>query len=222
VSAFAECYEQGILRKDSLLLGFRMYEEMAMQEEDNSPIPIEHVLETTRCVLRSPSLDDMERLLSAFTAPDFPSHVPLGQINTPDRVRNWIDGSLSRWKTGLGCTWTTVRKSDAVVVGQVTLTKRDEERTWGLAYWVHPACWGSGYATESAQRVVDFAFQELSANRIWAAAAVWNDASLKVLQKLGMAYLKDTQEGYSLDDRTIPTKEFELARSVWIERQAMR
>jgi RimJ/RimL family protein N-acetyltransferase len=195
---------------------------MAMQEENYSSIPIEHVLETTRCVLRSPSLDDIERLLSAFTAPDFPSHVPLGQIKTPDQVRNWIDGALSRWQAGLGYTWTAAQRSDFVVVGQVTLSRRDEERTWGLAYWVHPDCWGAGYATETAQRVVNFAFHELSAHRIWAAAAVWNDASLKVLQKIGMAYLKNTQEGYRLDERPIPTKEYELTRSEWIAQQAMR
>ena len=193
-----------------------------MQEGSRVSISIKHELETHRCVLRSPSIEDVERLLSAFTADEFPRHVPLGQINTPDQVRNWIDASISRWQTGFGYTWTAVRKSDAVVVGQVTLTKRDEKRTWGLAYWVHPSCWGSGYATESAQRVVDFAFQELGAKRIWAAAAVWNNASFRVLSKLGMTHLKDTEEGYRIQDRPIPTKEFELTRSAWIERQAMR
>jgi ribosomal-protein-alanine N-acetyltransferase len=193
-----------------------------MKEESYSPIPSQLVLETARCILRSPSMDAVERLLSAFVDPDFPRHVPLGQIKTAAQVRNWIDGARSRWQEGLGYTWTAIRKSDTVVVGQVTLSKRDEENTWGLAYWVHPDCWGEGYATETAQCVVDFAFRELRATRIWAAAAVWNDASIRVLQKVGMTYLGDKQEGYRIQDRSIPTKEFEFARSAWHEQQAKR
>lgn len=170
-------------------------------------------LETTRCILRYPLTDDSLRLLSAFTSDDFPKYVPLGQIDSIEQVDDWIKGAQARWAKGQGYTWTVERKSDSIVVGQVTLVQLGIGSTWSLAFWTHPDCWGQGYATEIASCAIDYAFRELSASRVWAATAKWNEASLRVLQKLGMKYLRDNNEGYRIDDEPIPTKEFVLEAS---------
>ena len=45
-----------------------------------------------------------------------------------------------------------------------------------------------GYGTEAAAALIDYGFQNLSLHRIWAQAAPENEASLRVLEKLGMTY----------------------------------
>jgi ribosomal-protein-alanine N-acetyltransferase len=95
-------------------------------------------------------------------------------------------------------------------MGQVSLAQLEEANIWSLAFWIHPDCWGQGYATEIAGRIVKFAFVQLSAHKVWAAAAICNPASLRVLQKLGMDYLGESKEGYRINDRPIPTKEYAL------------
>jgi RimJ/RimL family protein N-acetyltransferase len=178
-------------------------------------VSTEHQLETSRCILRYPLLSDSPRLLSAFQSDDFPRYVPLGQIDRIGQVREWIEGAQTRWSKGQGYTWTAERKTDGTVIGQVSLFQTDKEDTWSLAFWIHPDCWGQGYGTEIADCAIGFAFRELSAARVWAAAAKWNLASLQVLRKLGMTYLGDNQDGYRINDEPIPTSEFAIELSDW-------
>ena len=173
----------------------------------------DHRLETKRCILRFPSKIDASRLFSAFTSEYFPKYVSLGRTESMEEVHLWIEGAHQRWRDGEGYTWTAERKSDGTLVGQATVTQMDEEPTWALAFWTHTDCWGEGFATEIAQRAIEFAFQELSAARVWAAAATWNEASLRVLEKLEMKYLGENREGYRIDDEPIPTVEFAIDRS---------
>jgi ribosomal-protein-alanine N-acetyltransferase len=173
-------------------------------------LSIDHKLETPRCILRYPNRTDSVRLLSAFGSKDFPSYVPLGRIGSIEQVIDWIEGSHKRWNTGQGYTWTAERKCDRLVVGQVSLVQLGKSSTWSLAFWTHPDCWGQGYATEIARSAVECAFRELLATKVWAAAAKRNKGSLRVLQKLGLKCLGENNEGYRIDDETIPTKEFSL------------
>lgn len=179
------------------------------------PIPTELTLETRRCILRQPRVADASRLLSAFTSKEFPEDVPLARIDSLEQVRDWIEGSRERWTSGAGYTFTAIRKSDRLVVGQVTLVKIGGGETWSLAFWTHPDCWGEGFATEIARAAIHLAFDQLSAVRIWAAAATWNAASLRVLRKLRMNYLGDNQDGYRLGEDVIPTSEYSLELSDW-------
>ena len=181
------------------------------------PIPTELALETKRCMLRRPRTADASRLLSAFTSKEFPEYVPLGRIDSLEHVRHWIEDGRERWISGAGYTFTAVRKSDQLVIGQVTLVKIEGGETWSLAFWTHPDCWGEGFATEIAGAAIHLAFDQLSAVRIWAAAATWNAASLKVLRKLRMNYLGDNQAGYRLGEDVIPTSEYSLELSDWMQ-----
>jgi ribosomal-protein-alanine N-acetyltransferase len=178
-------------------------------------IPITLTLETLRCLLRHPALEDAPRLLSAFRSSAFPEDLPLRQITSPEHASQWIEGCQARWAEGQGFTWTVEHKQDGTILGQVTLARLPAAGAWALAFWTHPDCWGEGYATEMARRAVEFAFHELDATRVWAAAATWNAGSQRVLEKLGMAYLQDNPEGYRIDDRPVPTKEFEITRAAW-------
>ncbi|GAB5554272.1 MAG: GNAT family N-acetyltransferase [Saprospiraceae bacterium] len=53
---------------------------------------------------------------------------------------------------------------------------------WRLA----PTFWGHGYATEGAQRCLEFGFQALGLQSIKAFAPLINQPSIRVMQKIGM------------------------------------
>jgi ribosomal-protein-alanine N-acetyltransferase len=186
-----------------------------MTQDAAQPIAIDRELETARCRLRFPRLDDVPRLLSAFSSPQFPNDLPLAQCTTAEQVTQWVQGCQTRWAQGEGYTWTVEETDGGTIVGQVTLARLPEGGRWALAFWTHPDAWGRGYATEAALRALRAAFDELQASQVWAAAATWNQASQRVLHKLGMIYLRDNPQGYTIQDRPIPTVEFEITREHW-------
>jgi RimJ/RimL family protein N-acetyltransferase len=59
-----------------------------------------------------------------------------------------------------------------------------------LGYWIGRPYWGHGYCTEAARATLDFGFEQLGLNRIFAHHFARNPASGRVMQKIGM-----TREG---------------------------
>lgn len=55
-----------------------------------------------------------------------------------------------------------------------------------LGYWIRLDKWGQGLATEATKAIIEFGFETLKMNRIWATASPENIGSLKVLEKSGM------------------------------------
>ncbi len=53
-------------------------------------------------------------------------------------------------------------------------------------YKIHPQYWRQGYATESLNCMLDFAFNKLNLHRIVAGCTMENAGSIKVLEKAGM------------------------------------
>jgi len=73
------------------------------------------------------------------------------------------------------------------LIGIIRIGVRSAEHRQGdLGYAVHPDHWGKGYATEALRRILEFGFEELSLERIWATADVRNVASRRVMEKAGM------------------------------------
>lgn len=69
------------------------------------------------------------------------------------------------------------------------------DHLWGgeeieIGYWLAPDYWGKGLATEAAQAVLRYGFGRLGLLRIVAVAHPENQASIRVLEKLGMAFEK--------------------------------
>jgi ribosomal-protein-alanine N-acetyltransferase len=76
------------------------------------------------------------------------------------------------------------------VVGAVGLHPETAHAKAELGYWIGKPHWRHGYATEASQAVVRFGFEELHLERIHARFMTSNEASRRVLQKLGF-----TREG---------------------------
>jgi RimJ/RimL family protein N-acetyltransferase len=73
------------------------------------------------------------------------------------------------------------------LVGDVTLFWRSEQHRQGeVGYIMHPAHGGRGYATEAAGALLRLGFEELGLHRITGRIDGRNDASARVLERLGM------------------------------------
>lgn len=57
-----------------------------------------------------------------------------------------------------------------------------------LGYWIAKAHWGQGLVTEAVRKIVEYGFQNLNLERIFAETYAWNPASGRVLLKAGFEY----------------------------------
>ena len=90
------------------------------------------------------------------------------------------------------------------------LTQLDVE----LGYHLKPAAWGQGYATEAAEALLKFGFEQTPLEKILAVTNPENQPSQRVLKKIGMT---DTglRRAYSTG-----VLGFEITRTDWLARQA--
>ena len=78
------------------------------------------------------------------------------------------------------------RDGGAAPVGLVALTRIDEAHgTAEVGYWITSDARGEGYATAAARCLLTYAFEERRLERVGANALATNDASRRVLEKLG-------------------------------------
>ena len=80
-----------------------------------------------------------------------------------------------------------VRRADGLLLGDLTLCLRSvDHHQVELGYVFHPDAAGQGYATEATRALVDFAFTDLGAHRVFARTDARNHPSASLLRRLGM------------------------------------
>ena len=86
--------------------------------------------------------------------------------------------------------WTLRRLEALDAVGFAGLRHYGEDDDVELLYGLAPRFWGRGLATEAALRVLEFAFEECGLESVHAGTDPPNAASLKVIERLGMTFLR--------------------------------
>ena len=181
-------------------------------------ISIDTILKTKRLILRYPKLNDAAEIFSVVISPQFPEQLPLKEMNSVSEIEEWLRRLQENWATGQGFSWVVEDRYSGKMLGQVTLSKVEGENVWAMAFWIHPDYWGKGYATEGAERLLAFCFEEIGAKKIWAGAGEWNKGSIRVLEKIGMKYKGDNPKGYYSGGELIATRDYEISRVRWQRR----
>jgi len=111
----------------------------------------------------------------------------------PDAIDRWFADHEREWMAGEAYRFAIV--VDGSMVGLVDIDGVDQIRGT-LGYWIDGSAWGRGYASEAAGAAVRFAFGALGLSRLEAGHAFDNEASGRVLRKLGFHEL-DSVRRYS-------------------------
>lgn len=107
---------------------------------------------------------------------------------TLESVESWIRYHSSLIKNGDAYPLAVVLKSSNKLIGTMTICIYKTHNKGELAYWIRRDFWGKGFATESSNKMLEFGFNELNLNRIWAPVMSKNKASGKVMEKVGLTY----------------------------------
>jgi RimJ/RimL family protein N-acetyltransferase len=141
-----------------------------------------------RVVLREYREDDWRAIQRYASDPEVCRFMKWGP-NTEEETRDHVNGSVQsagerpRRKFNLAV---TLRNTGDLIGGCGLVVGNPGEREGWIGYVFAREHWGRGYATEAAQRLVRFGFEELGLHRIFATCDPENRASARVLEKAGM------------------------------------
>jgi RimJ/RimL family protein N-acetyltransferase len=154
-------------------------------------------VETTRLYLRRlqpTDLDDYYQRIyaDADVMRALPPRGPISREAFEARVPTVM---VAHWEThGFG-PWVVIHKADQQLIGHCGLRYWPNTADVEVLYALDKRYWGKGLATEGASASLRYGFEQLCLERIIAAAAVDNQASRRVLEKIGLQYEKNFRFG---------------------------
>jgi ribosomal-protein-alanine N-acetyltransferase len=183
-------------------IGFTFSALVRLNKSEYPSIPAEDQIgfmpsiETERLLLRMVRRADLDDLAALFADPQVMRFVGDGQVASREVAERALDSIIKHWQTqGFG-RWTIVDKQTRKFVGFGGL--RSLFGTPELVYHLARQHWGKGLATEAARAVLRFGFEERDCESIVAIIKPGNAASIRVLEKLGMQFEKETRY-YDID-----------------------
>lgn len=144
------------------------------------------VLNTDRLMLRELKINDAQAILTCFSNPDVLRHYGQNPLTSLDQVKHIINNFSKNYDEKRGIKWGIELKGQEGIIGTIGFQEwSTEHRRAEISYALFPESWGKGYAMEAVNRVISFGFQEMDLVRIGAIVFTENDASNKLLTKVG-------------------------------------
>jgi len=171
------------------------------------------ILDTARLRLVPWESGNLEPLHQLWIDPGVRRFLWDDRIATLEEARDLIERSLVDCRrTGLGH-WTLRLRNREPIIGFAGLRPTDVAGEADLVYGLDPAYWRRGLATEAARAVLAYGFERLCLTRIVANTDPPNQASIRVLERLGMRFeRRAVVDGHDLsfyavdcDDRLPPS-----------------
>ena len=107
-----------------------------------------------------------------------------------DETKATINAYVEQWQKDKPERLDFVILKDDEHIGGMTLYFLDEENSGELGWIVHTDHWGRGYTTEAAKAVMTYAKEKWHMQRMIACCDSENIASKRVIEKLGMKFVK--------------------------------
>jgi RimJ/RimL family protein N-acetyltransferase len=177
-------------------------------------------LETERLILRRLTAADVENLVALDNDPAVMRFINGGKA-TPRHVieTQWLPPVLAEYDRGDGYgVWAAIERSTRAFIGWFALRadEGDLDKV-ELGYRLRQAAWGKGYATEGSQALVDKGFAKLGAQRIFATTMTVNAASRRVMEKVGLTYVRTFHDSWPepIEGTEEGDVEYALTRAAW-------
>ena len=148
-----------------------------------------------RTILRPFAERDADELLTLFRDPAVRLYLLDDSLVSAEWVHDEIVASDARFANSGTGLWSIRLANDVSIIGFVGFREFFDPPQLQLLYGLLPGHWGRGLATEVAATVCDHAFRELGFSEVVAAIDIPNEASGRVLERIGMRLERTTHEG---------------------------
>ena len=150
---------------------------------------------TDRLILRQMKACDARDMFEYASNPNTTRYLTWKAHPSVEYTEEYLKYLQTRYAAGDFYDFAVTLKDSGKMIGTCGFTRfHAESNSAEIGYVINPAYHGQGIATEAARAVISFGFSELKLHRIEARHMVGNDASHRVMEKLGMSF-----EGYHKD-----------------------
>ena len=147
-------------------------------------------VDSDRLVLRRFKSGDAESIYNNWANDDevtanlsWPTH---SKLETSEKI---LDYWLEEYNEGNTYHWGIELKESSRLIGSISVVKIDEKNeSCEIGYCIGRKFWGQGITSEALRLIVDFLFEQVHPERIYAYHLSDNPASGEVMKKSGMKY----------------------------------
>ena len=152
------------------------------------------MLETLRLRLLPWQPEDWLLLRPLATNREVVRYISNGEPWPDERIREWATRQVTHFAKFGFCFWKLIHKETGEMIGFCGLQPVELEGApeIEIGWWLAPAWWGQGYATESAREAMRDGFERTGLPRIVSIAMRENVASTHIMEKLGMKFERET------------------------------
>jgi len=176
---------------------------------------------TERLIIRRIESSDWKDIHEYLSDEEVIRFEPYG-VMTEEQVREETDKRVNHESF-----YAVVLKETMKMIGNFYLDRGDFD-TYELGYVFNRSYQKKGFAAEGAKAVIDYAFSELDARRVTAMCNPENEASWKLLERLGFRreghlhqniYFKTDQNDEPI---WLDTYEYAVLKSEWVQKKAQQ
>ncbi len=174
-------------------------------------------LETPRLLIREIELTDVDDFYEMDSDPEVHKYILQSPVQSKDEIVEVIKMLQKQYKDNGIARWAVTDKVSGEMIGWCGIKFYTDELNGHQNFYEHgyrfkQKHWGKGYATESSKAVLDWAFEHLDTDTIYAITDLGNEDSIHVLTKLGF----ELKEVFKYDEN-LECNWFELRKSDWMK-----
>lgn len=144
-------------------------------------------LTTERLLLNQPHIDDIPRLIEIMKNPVYnqnTTNIPFPYTETSGQF--WVKLANEGLELGDKYIMAIRLKGSPTIIGGVGLGIDKATNEAEMGYWLDEQYWNQGIVTEASKSLIQYGFDVLGLKRIFATHFTFNEASGKIMQKIGM------------------------------------
>lgn len=174
-------------------------------------------LRTDRLVVRRPDAGDADALFARRNDPAVAEFQAWALPYERARVEEIIAEVTAAAEPTDGRWWmATVCLLDGEIIGDLAVRLTWEGRSAEIGFTFARGHWGHGYALEATEAMVGWLFTRRGVSRVHAMAHPDNQASMMLLERLGMLYEGRTRNSYWVGDECTDDVLYGMTRDDWV------
>jgi ribosomal-protein-alanine N-acetyltransferase len=173
-------------------------------------------LETGRLILRKIVPTDADDLFRIFSDPEVVRYWSCRPYTSVEQARRLIEDMAEAVHCGTGIQWAITLRNDERLIGKCGYNEwRKRHRRGDISYIVAREHWGKGIVSEALRAVLDYGFDHVNLHSVEAGVTPGNDASTRMLERLGFRLEGHLRESFWADDMFVDSLIYSLLRMDW-------